>query len=281
MKTALKQSRIVQTRQTKRWEMSVTAAKKKYAKICYTKTYLKDVILRVDFAAPVGNLVKKRLPGKLTKAALSRFPVAESQKITAQELQFSASGSLSSNSREETQWTFHGNEREKNIVIAPQFLVMRHSAYKSYEELADDFFCVFGTLAEIESDLVISRIGLRYINVISIDDGNPLDWNEYIADSLLGIINSAHKKQNLSRSFHVLEYAFENINLKCQFGIANPDYPAAIRRRQFVIDMDAYSVTSHDTGTLRDVIDESHEFIQDFFESAITSETRKLMKSKK
>ncbi len=259
----------------------MTATKKKYAKVCYTKTYLKDVILRVDFAAPIANLAKKKLPGKLTKAALSRFPVAESQKITAQELQFSATGSLSSNSREETQWVFHGNEREKNIVIAPQFLVMRHSAYKSYEELADDFFSVFDTLPAIEPELVIARIGLRYINVISFDDGNPLDWNEYIDDSLLGIINSAHNTENLSRSFHVLEYAFPNVNLKCQFGIANPDYPATIRRRQFVIDMDAYSVTSHDTDALRDVVVQAHDVIQEFFESAITSETRKLMKSKK
>lgn len=258
----------------------MTIPKKKYTRVCYSKPFLKDVILRVDFATPLPCLAKK-LPSKLSKAALASFPVAEPQKVMAQELQFSATGAVSSNSREETQWVFFGKDREKNIVIAPTVLVMRTGVYSTYENMTDNFFSVFSVLAGIEPDMVISRVGLRYINVIELPDGDPLDWNEYIDESFLGIVRGAYKKQNLSRAFHILEYAFGNINLKCQFGIANPDYPALVKRRQFVIDMDAHSEVSHDVDVLRPVIDDAHTIIQDFFESAISSNTRKLMKPKK
>lgn len=258
----------------------MTIPKKKYTRVCYSKTFLKDVILRVDFATPLVSLAKK-LPSKLSKAALARFPVAEPQKVMAQELQFSATGAVSSNSREETQWVYFGKDREKNIVIAPAVLVMRTGVYSTYEDMVDNFFSVFNVLAAIEPDMVISRVGLRYVNVIELPDGSPLDWDGYVDDSLLGVVRGAYRKQNLSRAFHILEYAFDSINLKCQFGIANPDYPALVKRRQFVIDVDAHSAVSHDVDALRPVVDDAHAVIQDFFESAIAGETRRLMKSKK
>lgn len=258
----------------------MTIPKKKYTRVCYSKTFLKDVILRVDFATPLASLAKK-LPSKLSKAALTRFPVSEPQKIMAQELQFSATGAVSSNSREETQWVYFGKNREKSIVIAPAVLVMRTGVYSTYEDMVDSFFSVFSVLAGIEPDMVISRVGLRYVNVIELPDGSPLDWDEYVDASLLGVVRGAYRKQNLSRAFHILEYAFDNINLKCQFGIANPDYPALMKRRQFVIDIDAYSSVSHDVDALHPVVDDAHAVIQDFFESAITDKTRRLMKSKK
>lgn len=252
---------------------------KNYSKVCYSSNFLKEVILRIDFPAPVLSL-EKTLPNKLSKAALTRFPIRESQKVQAQELQFSATG-ISANSREETQWAFFGKEREKNVVIAPQHLVLSVRSYNTFEELTGDFFAIVDVLKMIEPELVISRMGLRYINIIDLPNGNPLDWDEHIDGSLLGMINFNGKQDNLSRAFHVLEYKFDDTNLKCQFGIANPDYPAVIKRRQFVLDIDAYSTAAYEVNDLRKTIGDAHELIQNFFESSISEQTRKLMKSLK
>lgn len=253
--------------------------KKSYNKVCYSKTFLKEVILRIDFPAPIHSL-SKALPSKLSKAALSRFPIPDSQKVQAQELQFSATG-VSANSREETQWIFYGKDREKSFVIAPQHLVLSTRSYNTYEELVEDFFCVVDVLKTIEPDLVINRMGLRYVNIIDLADGNPLDWDGYIDKSLLGIVGLNGKQANLSRAFHVLEYNFNETNLKCQFGIANPDYPAVIKRRQFVLDLDAYSMSAYDFDDLPKAVSTAHELVQDFFESSIDDEARKHMKPHK
>lgn len=255
------------------------APKKKFDKICYERTFLKEVILRIDFPAPLSKLART-IPSKLTKAALSNFPVSESQKVQAQELQFSATG-ISTNSREETQWVFHGKEREKTLVIAPQHIVLSSRAYKTYEELTDNFFRVAEALKIIEPEIVINRMGLRYVNIIDLGEGDPLDWSDYVNESLLGMLDFNGRKSRLSRAFHVLEYNFDEINLKCQFGIANPDYPAIVKRRQFVLDMDAYSTSAYDLDELVRIIDLAHAHTQDFFESSIGAQTRKLMKQRK
>ena len=250
-------------------------AKKNLDKVCYRDTYLKDVILRVDFAAPSQKLEKK-IPAKLTKAATKRFPISDIQTVHSQEFQVSPTG-LSANAREEVQHIFYGKEREKNIVIAQQHMVMANQAYSSFEDLTADFFSIFDVLSGVDQEIVANRIGLRYINVIEFPDGDPLDWSDYICESLLGVVGFNGRKSNLSRVFHVVEYNFGEIYLKCQFGIANPDYPALIKRRQFILDIDAYSAGAYEHNEIARVVADAHALIQEFFEASIKDPVRKLM----
>lgn len=263
---------------TNRWEGALVARKKKYDKVCYDKTFLKEVIARVDFPSAI-QAVTEDLPAKVRKAALSRFPILEPRKVQEQELQFSNAG-FSASTREQNQWAFFGKDREKSIVIGPQHIVQSTKAYSSYEDFADDLFTVTGAFSLIDPDSTVSRIGLRYVNVIELPEGDPLDWSDYINERMLGIIDLDQRRQNISRAFHILEYAFGNINLKFQFGVANPDYPAAVKRRQFVLDLDAYSIGSYEQRELRGVVEDSHALIQEFFELSITDETRNLLKLK-
>lgn len=257
----------------------MTTIKKKHEKVCYSKSFLKEVILRVDFPNPLSILAKK-IPPKLYKAALSNFPVPESQQVQSQEIQLSSTG-ISANNKEETHWSFYGNEREKTLAITPRAIVLSVRTYKTFEQMTGDFFKVFDILKHLEPELVLSRVGLRYINIIDLQEGNPLDWKGYVNADLLGMINFNKKHENLSRAFHVLEYNFENVNLKCQFGVANPDYPALVKRRQFVLDFDAHSVSVNDVDELSKIIMDSHDYVQEFFESSIGEEARKQMKQVK
>lgn len=68
--------------------------------------------------------------------------------------------------------------------------------------------------------------------------------------------------------------------MKQQFGIANPDYPAVIRKKQFVIDIDAYAHGVFELADIKQFLVDSHSKIQDIFEKSITDETRALMKKK-
>ena len=250
-----------------------------YESVCYTNTFIKEAIIKIDFPAPVACL-SENLHAKISKAALAKFPILEPQKVQSQEFQFSA-GTFSANSREITQWTFHGKNREKTLIISPDTIIETAKAYKNYEGFSGDFIHVINAVREVAPEQPVSRVGVRYVNVIDIPSGSPLEWAEYVNEGMLGIIDLHKEKKNVTRAFHILEFNFDPINLRFQFGIANPDYPAVVKRKQFVLDLDAYSMGAFEMSEIGSVIENSHSIIQDFFEQSITDKTRKMMKPKK
>lgn len=250
-----------------------------YEKICYTAPFLKEAIIRIDFPT-AATCLSDTLNAKVSKAALSKFPIFESQKVQAQEFKFSGEG-FSANSREVTQWTFHGKSREKSLIISPEAIVQTNKSYKSYEVFTGDFLHVLSALKEVQPDLPVSRIGIRYVNIIDLPSGDPLEWQDYINERMLGIIDLGNDKRNISRLFHVLEYNLDPISLKFQFGIANPDYPAVVKRKQFVLDLDAHSFGAFELTEVQSTIENAHTIIQEYFERSITEKTRKLMRPKK
>lgn len=252
----------------------------KYEKACYTAPFLKEAIIRIDFPAAVPCLTDT-LDTKISKASLSKFPIFEPQKLQTQEFQFLGAG-FSANSREVTQWTFHGKNREKTLIISPESVIQTTKSYKSYEAFSGDFHHIVNAISDVQNDIPVNRIGIRYVNVIDINNGNPLEWFEYINESMLGIIDlNKDRSESVSRAFHILEYNFDEINLKFQFGIANPDYPSVIKRKQFVLDLDAYSQGALELSEVNSILGKAHALIQEFFELSITDKTRNQMKPKK
>lgn len=243
--------------------------------ICYKSPFLKEVILRIDFPAPIEEL-EKSLPSKIQKAVIKKFPISESQKLQAQEFQI-AGQSFQANTRELTQWAFHGKEREKTLTILPESIVLISKSYKSFEVFIGDITDILIEFYKTFKDLSANRIGLRYVNVLELDEANPLSWGKYIDEKMLGIFDF-HNEKNLTRAFHILEYNFDGQAVKFQFGIANPDYPSVIRRKQFVLDIDSYFYGAFDLTDVLECINNSHEKIQEIFEKSITDKTRSLMK---
>ena len=97
---------------------------------------------------------------------------------------------------------------------------------------------------------------------------------------MLGIIDLHGDKEFVTRAFHILEYNFDGQAVKFQFGIANPDYPAVVHRKQFVLDLDAYCHGSLQEHEVQDALRSSHEKLQKIFEESITAKARELMKQK-
>lgn len=248
-----------------------------YESICYKKPFLKEVIFKVDFSSPIQS-VEKGLSTKLTKAILSKFPISEPQKAHSQEFLFTGAD-IHAKSTETMQWVYHGKSREKTMIVTPDAVSYVSRAYSSFENLVDDVEGVLTILFEEIKDIASSRVGLRYINIIDInDEENPLKWEKYINESILGIIDFNEEKQYLTRAFHILEYNFDVLSVKYQFGIANPDFPAVIRKKQFVIDINAYSHGVLELVDIKSFLSDGHNKIQDIFEKSITDATRNLMK---
>jgi hypothetical protein len=82
-----------------------------YDNRCYEKPFLKEVIARVDFAAPVTSLGTK-IPQKVGNAALEKFPILEERKTLAQELQVSAAE--------------ENDKRDRQIILYSHLLFASH-----------------------------------------------------------------------------------------------------------------------------------------------------------
>lgn len=248
-----------------------------YENICYKKPFLTEVVLRIDFPSPIEG-IGNNLPQNVSKAALKRFSISEPQKLHSQEFKISgAEQKVQTRRTELTQWVFHGAQREKQLIIAPNSIIFTTKKYVSYESFIDDVRFFLNEFYKTYKGLSASRMGLRYVNNIAIGEEDPLTWPKYINEGMLGNISYQGDHSNIARSFHILEYNYGDQFLKFQFGLANPDFPAVVKRKQFILDLDSYFHGAIEENEVFDCIQKAHEKIQELFESSITEETRKLM----
>ena len=247
-----------------------------YEDIRYEEPFLKDVIFRLDYGNRL-DAFNQSLPPKLASTALKHFPISEPQKGQAQQFTVSP-GAIQAKTEEMTNWIYHGKTREKTLNVTSDSLVITNRKYQKFEGFREDTDTITAVLFESQKDLVIARLGLRYINILDVPGNNPLDWSDYVDEKMLGIINTHKNQGHLSRVFHIVEFNYGDLYAKFQFGIPNPDYPALIKRKQFILDIDAYVQGAL---TKEDVLESTytaHEKIQELFESSIHDSTRQLMK---
>jgi uncharacterized protein (TIGR04255 family) len=247
-----------------------------HSQICYESPFLKEAIIRIDFPTPIVE-INKKLPPVLVKEIQKIYPIAEPHRGIVQEFQISDKDAHVKKS-DHVEWNYYDNDRQRRFTISPICLFVSTLKYKSYEELFTNFRTIASTALEYYSDINASRVGTRYVNVISLDESEPLKWDDYINSKMLCSLSCNDFQRNLTRAFNIVEYNFNGISVKFQYGLANPDYPAIIKRKEFVLDLDAYSNGSFDLNEILRVTEASHGKIQDLFENSITQKTRSLMR---
>ena len=247
-----------------------------YDDICYKKPFLKEVIARVDFSPTIDN-IEKSLPPKLSKELSTHFPIAEPADTIAQELQVSAE-ELHHRQTRMKHWNFYGKERQRHLSLAAPFVFVSYSKYKSYEDMREHFSAVVDAVGGAFPDTIAIRFGIRYINSIEIPEViDPSSLSDYICASLLGTMPFFEEPKRLSRLVSIAELKYDDVDVRFQFGMPNPDYPAAIKRQQFVLDFDAYIQESHDISGSIQYMEKAHERIQSLFEKSITERLREKM----
>jgi uncharacterized protein (TIGR04255 family) len=243
----------------------------------YRKTFLKEVIARVDFLSPLPG-IDAALPPALSEAAIRSFPIPEPRQAVQHQVEIGPHP-VRSSSESIKEWLFHGKDRTKTLTIGRQVLVLQQKSYQSYESLRDEFVGVLAQVSELFKGIQTSRIGLRYINAIQLPEPNPTDWSAYITPSLLSLFDfpTAEERRALSRVLHHIEVAFDTFNLRYVAGVHNPDYPAPIRQKTFVLDLDAFAQSAVELRDVGPLLDRFHESIQRYFERSITQALRDKM----
>lgn len=241
----------------------------------YRKDFLTKVIARVDFDAPLP--IATHGPEKSIYAAVrERFPITEEKKIIGKEFLINKDVTKE-RSVEAKEWHYYGKNREKHLVVSANTMFVEYDKYEYYEMLRDDFTSVLYALFDAYPKLQIKRLGLRYIDNITIPDECPTDWDSYIKPELNSIFAIVDKKEAIIRAFHILELNYGDDLLRFQFGMFNPDYPAPIKRKIYTLDHDMYATKLLDRTEVEPTLSRFHERIYLSFETVIMDGLRKIM----
>lgn len=241
-------------------------------KICYQDNPLKEVIARIDYLNPLLEL-KNGISTILSEVVKKEFPVAESQEIISREFQITPLN-VQQKEVKETEWLFHNKTRDKRLSLSPNSMYVVHNKYSTFEAFSDDFKSINSAIFNSNKDTLVRRFGVRYVNHISVNEGNPLDWTEYLNEKLTTIFEIPKSKDLISRAFQNLELNFGDFNLRFQFGMHNPDYPATIKQKLFILDYDCYTTGIIGRLEIEDYLPKFHNAIQLLFEDCIKEEYR-------
>lgn len=255
----------------------------------YKRNYLTQVLARLDFTT--AHSVLQGGPAKSVATALkANFPHIE-QKKQVQILQVQVSKPESSKTPKEMlkdkqqsptdvyQWFFHNKERTKSFQIATDCCYIEFKKYSRFAELRQDFLEIVQALFDSLPSLQASRFGLRYIDTIVMQEDNPTDWSKYLKPHLLGIFKNATDPATITRALSLLDFDYGDMQMRFQYGMPNPDFPAAIRQKQFTLDYDAYCTGLLDFADVEKYLDRFHDKIKASFEEVITDGLRAKMNS--
>ena len=169
---------------------------------------------------------------------------------------------------ESTDWIFYGVNKEKVLTLSRDkritdwtSLTVDYLKYDSFEKTYGEFITMFDAVKSTFSISKIQRLGLRYVNNIYLNEKNPLNWNKYINSHLLCGLRFAEDKNLVTRIFHNLEIKYDDMNVRFQYGIRNPDYPSIIKKKEFILDYDVYWSGEQDISELSGKLKKYHDHI--------------------
>ena len=241
-----------------------------YEEICYKNNYIAEVVCRLDFASPINEL-NNSMPKEIYSVVKKYFPIAEPQDIIGTELSINPMmGSSVFNQITTKQWVFLSRDRKNKCTIEPNSVIFSLSHYDVFEEARKAFLDIISIVMKNNQENQGKRLGLRYINDIQLKD-----HDNWINEKFFSAI-SAHKDERTTKLITTLEYAIvdKDLNVRLVYGYNNPDYPAVMRREDFVIDIDAYSTGIIYVDDLAQLIDDMHFEVQHCFEKMITDNYR-------
>ena len=250
-----------------------------YEQVCYQKSFLKEVIAKIDFASPIEKL-EKGVPAKLVNTIVKHFPIVEPTDLIMHELTVDGSSFKPGQPTTSKQWNYYSKDRGQQLTIASGSVFIHYKNYTKYEEIKDKFSVVVDALNYTFPGTMASRFGLRYINQIDLHLEDPTEWSTYIDPKLLSIRDFFSEEDQITRLITIAETKYGDMGVRFQFGMPNPDYPASVKRPLFVLDLDASVSQAHDLAEAMTYMDDAHGRIQAIFERSITQVLREKMDAK-
>ena len=170
---------------------------------------------------------------------------------------------------------FKNEEETEWIHIAEDAVWIEVSKYVSFERFRRLIKTVVDELNLLGNS---ARLGLRYINQITLNDGDPFDWEKWVNSNLIKSIEFVDEKKFLARCMGIIEYNYDEVLMRFQYGMYNSEFPNPISKREFVLDYDCYTKETHDFNETFTLLNRMHDLVKEKFNYSIGSEFKKIIK---
>ena len=130
--------------------------------------------------APLGASVHRAIRGRL-----GREWVIEGTKQQTMEVAFGPGGLSTPNLRQENLSRITVRDRTQAVTLRPDSLTIEATRYDGYDAFRGLLQLAFAAVEELLEPDGISRLGLRYIDEISVPGGESPNWADWIHGSLL------------------------------------------------------------------------------------------------
>lgn len=246
----------------------------------YQKNFLSKVIFRIDFNSVASSLSSSEKP-KFTSKIEERFPLSVGRPVSQLSVSLTPDGAGIDQKAVAMQWDHTKVAGGTTLCsLGAEHLSLEYGPgdYTNYNDFIEDVRCVLDAFSNTFDIKCVNRVGLRYINEISIPTGNALDWAGYVRSELISsVIETIPNGCALARSMHQVVAKDDDTFIIMHYGIFNPDYPNQVARREFILDFDCYRESQTATTDLLTVVAGLNKTAESFFEYCIEDELRKEM----
>ncbi len=238
-------------------------------------SFLKQVILRLDFLGEIK--LSQQVVDTIRRVVSDRFPEFESREKVLYEMTFEKTQRITKEKRTKT-FFFHNNRTNSSLLLDPDAITFDIKDYTTYEDFRDFAQRVIQNLGAENSSAKTSRIGLRYINQIFFNEGNPFDWAGLIKDPLTSNLSFIERQNELSRLIGIIELNRSEYFIKFQYGWFNSEYPNPIAKKEFLLDYDCYSKDETDLSLVLSQVDTYHTATKELFEYSTLEDLKRIMR---
>ena len=144
-----------------------------------TQSPLVRVLCQVRFL-PIASMRKTYIERIQDKLRLKGYPGYSS--ASTQQIAFGPSGPVTHKSE---RWLMHDRTRTSVIGLTSDFVVLETAAYTSFDEFSQKLNQILSTLVEEVQQLVVQRVGLRYVNLVR--PSKEKTWQSYLRPGMRGL----------------------------------------------------------------------------------------------
>jgi uncharacterized protein (TIGR04255 family) len=244
----------------------------------YKKNFLSNAVFKLDF--PTLPDYGHEKAAEFQKLVKKEFQILQEQKGISIEHKFKGTEQIEAKTTETQKWEFFNKTKTRIISFEFDNIIVEFKEYTHFEDFLKIIDMVTKSLFELFPSIVSTRLGVRYINQINIEDKHPFEWDNLLNKSLLDSMNFISDKEDMSRHITLIELNKEDYMLRFQYGIANSLYPSPIIRKEFVLDYDCFTFESLESPEeIMRMVKEFNKVISDMFEESIEDGLREIMET--
>lgn len=246
----------------------------KNEEVKYRNTFLKEVIFRVDYASPI-DLFNENLHQSVIDC-LSPFTNRRDVKdIKVEEMYFNADNvSLLKKVDQFKEW--HFGTGDFDFSISKNYLILSVTKFIDFNTHYSHFSSLWQKIIELAGQIILRRVGVRYINHIPIQDPSK-EWDFYLNPLIVPKYVPSTEGLEPIRQFNSTEYRTDDSILRFQHGLPNKDYPSKNNNDLFILDYDEYCDIPYDSNQLGNLINSFHNHILDLFQQSILQPLKDIM----